>query len=282
MITMAASRPTPTPQLFNLPSSPTPASPFFSPQTVRKRRAVSPPTPPSSNAAYTPSSPWAVDASPIPAKKRRPNLASGFSSLSIAPPAETPSGPSSLPSYVESQEAEHSRRKIDDDDEDNDSLEGGIPLASSDVYVEEVNTPRKRPHRPRLGHTRGSGSSSTSTNGYDSDSTFSIPALRRRGTQQADEVEQPYDSVPMEYSRDVGVEDITPRIGIKRRSSSASESGRGKRMRDGMDVDMAGDGDVQEIIRDDVRGRRRSEWHEPEKDREFSSLCDCKRVITEL
>lgn len=269
---MTAPRPTPpsTSQLFNLPSSP--SSAFFSPTpTVRKRRAASPTTPPSPSAAYKPSSPWSFDSSPIPAKRRRPNLAHGFSTLSIDPSISGQPGTISLPSYQESQD-EASRKDVDDDD--GDSLDthndNDVNSTSNDINVEDISSPRKRHHRPPFGVSRGS-SSSVSTSGYDSDTTFSLPKIKRRGTQQADEVEQPYEPFLTGSGQDVSVEDITPRIGAKRRSSSVSDGPKGKRMREGMDLDMdmdtMGYEDVEEIIRDEDRGRRRSKWHEPEKDR---------------
>lgn len=248
----SASRPSPpaTVNPFSFPSSA-----FFNPPTsnsLGKRRAHSPPPSPQPS----PSTPSWSASDPSTSKRRRPNLANGFSSLSLATPAQDSSdqaGPSTLPSYIQSQHLEDGRRSIEDDDinEDLDPF-----YDRNDVDVQEIHIPRQRNASAR------SSCSETSA----SDTELNLRRLSRRGRppQQQDEVEQPPpDTI---YDQDVDVEDVTPRIGVKRRSHSAEDGRRAvKRPRDEMDVDMS---EIEEI----PRGRQKSQWYEPEKDSKLTNI----------
>ena len=186
---------------------------------TRKRRAASP---------ETVVSPWPIIENDHREKRRRPNLANGFSGLSINHNA-TPRADSPLPSYDESQAIYN---------EPDEALETSPqPFDVHDVRVEEL------PDKTR-GYSTSS-TESTSDDGYGSDVTFRLRGKRKaRGrfevAQQADVVEQPED--------DVRVEEVHGR----RKREDDVEIGGSKRFKE--DVEMG-------------KSRRKMEWHEPEKDR---------------
>lgn len=212
-----------------------PSPMMHAPTPSRKRHAVDPPL---------------FDS---PDKRRRPNLAYGFSGLSLSnvSPFSVPPPP----------DATH----VDEDDE------GHSPLGADDVAVEEVDTP----------------SSPSSVSTVDSDATFrdTRRIRRKRTTLHPDSIEQPMDE-PLPV--DMDVQDITTRP-KKRRDDSEEENVEGhagkRRRTDDMDLDM--DEDVEEIPRR-TRPRTRTEWHEPEKDRELTQRLDSEHsscsgiIITSL
>ncbi|OWZ35541.1 hypothetical protein C356_05049 [Cryptococcus neoformans c45] len=267
-----------------------PTTPLFTPS--RKRRAASPPL------DSDPLSPWqqsgsqtAFTESPHREKRRRPNLANGFSSLSISP---TATQSTSVPDQP----------RADDDDE---GIGPSVYPRNDDVKVEVLpdNTnrlsihqhPSHRPHTHQWDpyHARPPSSSSsasptTSTDEtYDSDATFTrnLPHIKRYdGTaQQADEIVQP-DGSSMFTGPDLGVEDVTgipsplrarrPREEDIEGMEHAGKKRRGNEME--MDIDMSTmdenteDASVEE--KDKLRGRK-TVWYEPEKDRiVITSLSD--------
>ena len=245
------------------PSSPFAFSPpGLTPTSSRKRAADASPTSPYSP---TPST-----------KKRRPNLANGFSGLSLSPRLDRLS-PSPIPSYEESEATKH---EVDEDDDlarprsKPESVLGseGIGLGHADVHVEEL------PDRSTNGWTRSSitSSSTSSAEDHESDSTFR-PLQRQkrryaRVAQQADEVEHPDEAGPSTVNpRDVQVEDVSHNLlGRKRPDHEGERLSRRKRRKreaDG-DMDMGSSGEEIEEIRPTARRRRKTRWHEPEKDRE--------------
>ncbi len=235
------------------------SNPFFTPS--RKRRAPSP------TSIFSPTSPqssssWIDD--PHSEKRRRPNLANGFSSLSLSSRTDD-RHTSPLPTYEDSQAA---HREVDDDEV---LAQPHIDLVG-DVRVEELPT---RPTGSRSFPSRGDSTSSTSTSsaedGYDSDITFRVLGSGRHRhagvAQQADMVEQPNIDGFLETT-DLGVEDVTERTptrGRKRREENAETRGGWKRRKPDKDVDMVM-GDANDA-RETERRHRRTEWHEPEKDR---------------
>lgn len=303
MIAMSQAPVMPISPMFNHASgSPTagPGALFANATPIRKRRAASPPPPfPAATLHHTADpSKHSLETSPTPAKKRRPNLAHGFSSLSLAarPQDVAEAGPSVLPTYAESQHADHMRRRVDDDDNDEDDLFAGnreVRIEEFDPAASTSSTLRTFRRRAVRGDQHSSGSSPLdSDNEFDDLHTYPESRQRRR-TQQADEVEHPLEDFSQDSAtgnadlrdwQDIGVEDITPPIiGVKRRSSSRSEGhpGAGKRRREDMDIDEEMGEFVEEIPRDaeSSRGRTRTRWHEPEKDRKLRiSPCDTVRT----
>ncbi|RSH91387.1 hypothetical protein EHS25_009686 [Saitozyma podzolica] len=251
---------------------------FFSPTptSARKRRAGSPSSPTS---PISPNGVWSTSAHSSPddgtptTKRRRPNLASGFSSLSITPKPEERA--SSLPTYDESQASQ--AHDVDEDD-------ASGRLRSHDVRVEVLSeTPAKhrragssRLGRSTLDDSTSSTPSDASDEGYDSDATFRLQPRLDGKPQQADTIEHP-DLPSRAFVDGLGVEDVTDRRGRKRSQEVADEDFArvGKRRRSGaaldMDMDMDSldnlqDEEIQEIPRDRTR-RSRTTWHEPERDR---------------
>ncbi|GFZ50950.1 hypothetical protein JCM24511_08708 [Saitozyma sp. JCM 24511] len=254
---------------------------FFSPNptSTRKRRAGSPSSPTS---PISPNGVWSAsvhsspdDGTPL-TKRRRPNLASGFSSLSITPKPEERA--SSLPTYDESQASQ-----AHDVDEDDASIGR---LRSHDVRVEVLSeTPAKhrragssRVGRSTLDDSTSSTPSDASDEGYDSDATFRLQPRLDGKPQQADAIEHP--DLPARsraFVDGLGVEDVTDRRGRKRSQEVVGEDFArvGKRRRSGaaldMDMDMDSldnvqDEEIQEIPRDRTRSSKTT-WHEPERDR---------------
>ncbi|WVR09571.1 hypothetical protein IAU60_006640 [Kwoniella sp. DSM 27419] len=262
------------------PFSFTDSTSFYTPS--RKRRAASPETPAPSrpHSPQAASSPWTSNGHFSPEhtpqqqhreKRRRPNLAHGFESLSISrdqvPGLADPAGLNV------------------NDREDND--EEGIGLKRSDhhdIHVEVLpdRSPKRKHHHHQTGHHHwsvpnhagpsSSSSSASSEENYDSDATFTraFPRRRYRGVaQQADEVVDPD---AQGFDEQLGVEDVTACSphGSRRRRDDDAASPWGKRpRREGeMDVDMGEDPF-------DKRGKRKTVWHEPEKDRiVITSLSD--------
>ncbi|ORX39368.1 hypothetical protein BD324DRAFT_649444 [Kockovaella imperatae] len=217
-------------------SSPPPSSPFaFSPpgSSTRKRAAETEPLEPHND------------------KKRRPNLANGFSGLSISPRLNRSVSP--IPSYEESEATKH---EVDEDDGRNLKPVGfDYEDDKRDVRVEEL------PERSTSEWTRDSttSSSTSSREADDSDTTFRpIQRTKRRYArvaQQADSVEQPDDAVDP-TGQDLHVVDMDPSqdMGSARRK-------RRRKHRDGV-MDMDSDDEPPPS-----RSRRKTKWHEPEKDR---------------
>ncbi|WWD15585.1 hypothetical protein CI109_100007 [Kwoniella shandongensis] len=309
-MTMAAQPPS-SPFTFPTPSS----SSFITPS--KKRRAASPPPFPSPFGTTAPPSPWATTSNnpqPSPAnpddtphrdKRRRPNLANGFSSLSISPNLEQTSRDQLPPTH-------------DNFDHDDDEGIGLTPHTDrNDLRVEilpEVTVPQHNSHNHHHHSTRhhwsipnhagpSSSSSSTSPTGsseenYDSDATYTRTRHGRYAgvAQQADEVVQPSDPASARTSplgttsTELGVEDVTVSPGVRRRRSQEDaeyEDRMNKRQRSagGMDVDMNGGqpGDEEENIEEisssrNTRRRGKTVWYEPEKDRiVITALSDSSR-----
>ena len=241
-------------------SSPAPFQPWT---PARKRRAeADSPTPipnhsspfatASSSTAWSPlpSSPVDPDLTPQ-AKRRRPNLANGFSGLSISPRA--PRGQSPLPTYAESQAAASMADNVDEDD-----MSQRPP---SELEVEDVSD-RTRERRPKLRVHTASSSTTSSDGSHDSASTFQPPSRLWGPAQQASEVHQPHDS-PARHPRgfDLNVEDVTDRPRGKKRHDQGDEEAemsarRAAKRRMTTDIDMEGD-------------RSKTRWYEPEKDRQL-------------
>ncbi|OCF44401.1 hypothetical protein I317_01661 [Kwoniella heveanensis CBS 569] len=330
-----AAQPPNHPQPFNLPSSP-----FFAPTTTttatpasaRKRRAASPESPTAPFAAPSSSSFFTLNAhsSPVAAegggsdtpqhreKRRRPNLANGFRSLSISRDQlknGTGSGSTTIPG---SGEQSHELFDHTSGEEEEDEGIGLTRINNNDIKVEVLpdrgETASKSHHHHRDNHHHsnlhhwsipnhaGPSSSSSSPSptesseenqDYDSDVTFtrSFPKHRRYAgvAQQADEIQQPFDAQQAYEAlqssfgdrEELGVEDVTvpTPLGSRRRREDDQGGPRGKkaRMEGEMDVDMGDDGDVEELRRDfsDKRRKRKTVWHEPEKDRiVITSLSD--------
>ncbi|WVQ94842.1 hypothetical protein IAU59_001925 [Kwoniella sp. CBS 9459] len=340
-----AAQPPNHPQPFNLPSSPffTPSTPSF----ARKRRAASPesPTVPifGNTDKHQPISPWTANQhfSPDEAsfgseaqapqqhreKRRRPNLANGFMSLSISRDQllKNGSGASTNDNGNGNAQLKVDHYREDTSGEEEDEGIGLTRINNNDIKVEvlpdrtESRTRSHHQHNDRHhsnvhhwsipNHAGPSSSSSSpsptesSEENYDSDVTFtrSFPNNKHRRyagvAQQADEVQQPdaqqaetQDQFqnPFESDRypyqDLSVEDVTvpTPLGSRRRREDDQGAGvgpKGKRARrEGeMDVDMGDDGDIEELQRDfvDKRRKRKTVWHEPEKDRiVITSLSD--------
>ncbi|WVQ74373.1 hypothetical protein IAR50_003973 [Cryptococcus sp. DSM 104548] len=220
-------------------------------------------------------------------KRRRPNLANGFSSLSLhgAAPARSPPpddttddglGPSNYP-------------------KSNDLKVEVLPEASSqqDTYAPSHHHHSHLHHwsRPSYGAygrpAPSSSSNSPSSSGdetCDSEATtrhFSRPRRYAGAAQQADEVVQP-DANDIVTGQDLGVEDVTgvpPSLRARRpREDDCVDGPAEKRRRSDMDIDMDANpepdlGDSQSV-KDKMR-KRKTVWHEPEKDRiVITSLSD--------
>ena len=231
-------------------------SPSYLPSPSRKRRAASPPLVTTSASSLA-----SVLANPLE-KRRRPNLANGFSGLSIASrPVDQPVSP--LPTYDESQAARH---EVDDDE-----VLAHPLLDREDILVEEL-----RPSASRLQRAGSMSSSSTApSDDYGSDGMYRLPGdahHHERKMQQADEVEQPTESAFLGTIADIGVEDVTGQTTIrnrKRRDGHRESQSDTKRRQYDMDMDLDMD-DANGLPEMDVRRRRRrTEWHEPEKDRKL-------------
>lgn len=200
-------------------------------------------------------------------KRRRSNLANGFSTLSIS--ARERQGFSPLPTYQESQELA-SDKEVDEDD---------VPGSSAyqDVRVEFLpDSPKSRRRgirRPVYGSSSTSEASGSSS--PDSESTYILPAGPSRysgAPQMPDSVEEP-GPAPTDT---LVMEDVSDWRSRKRRHDDDDQQ-RKRRRNDGMDVDMDGtsaDGDeaMDELGGDYNRGRRKERgWYEPEKDREYTT-----------
>lgn len=269
-----------------------PPQPLSSPTTPaftssRKRRAASP------TLDSDPLSPWhqsgpptSLTDTPHREKRRRPNLANGFSSLSISPTAnQSPTVPD--------------QPRADDDDEGigpsvyprNDDVKVEV-LPDSTNHLSNHQHPFHRTHAPQWDpyHARLSSSSSpdsptTSTDEtYDSDAVFTRNHPRIKGydgtAQQADEIVQP-DGSSMFTGPDLGVEDVTgvlPPLRARRPREEDVEvmehAGKKRRVSE-MDIDMSTMGENTEDAsieeKDKLRGRK-TVWYEPEKDRTYHSL----------
>ncbi|WWD03802.1 hypothetical protein V865_001858 [Kwoniella europaea PYCC6329] len=257
-----------------------PFQPFYTP--FRKRRALSPPSLDTSE-YQTRKDTNDSDlkyASPLadPShrdKRRRPNLANGFQGLSISVDQSASNLNDDLP-----------RNGLDDDE--------GIGLQKNrdnDVTVEVLpdkasrSTNHHHHHHSNTHHwsipsrAGPSSPSSSSTSPTTSSEEDYHPFQRHRRyagvAQQADEIVQP-DQV--EAVSDLSVEDVTvvsPRNGRRRREDDTGMDNvtntRNRRARTGddFDVEMNAEEEVEEIGNSDhdKRRRRKTEWHEPEKDR---------------
>ena len=178
------------------------------PSPSRKRRAVSPTSPPLPD-SWTTAQPSDL---PQPEKRRRPNLANGFSGLSISRRRdEEPDSP--LPTYEESLATKH---EVDDGD----ALE-------QSPYEDCSEQP----------------------------------------AQQADEIEQP-DTAPR-VETDLLVEDVTSQTPVRGRKRRDEEDDFPRKRPRGNEMDIDDPRDDREEL--GTRRRRRTQWHEPEKDREPSS-----------
>lgn len=215
-------------------------------------------------------------------KRRRSNLANGFSTLSIS--ARERQGFSPLPTYQESQELA-SDKEVDEDD-----VPG--PSALQDVRVEYLpDSPRSRKRgsrRPVYGSSSTSEASGSSS--PDSEITYILPAgpSRHHGApQMPDSIEEPA-STSADHFFTEDISDLKPR---KRRHHDDDQQ-RKRRRNDEMDVDMDGTtangGEAMGDVGGDYnRGRRKERgWYEPEKDRESKLLAsDSDRpgiVVTSL
>ncbi|WWC72151.1 uncharacterized protein I206_106111 [Kwoniella pini CBS 10737] len=260
-----------------------PSSILYTPS--RKRRAASPNRPDLS-------SPLGAN-STHKIKRQRPNLANGFQSLSIS----TDLLQNDLQTSDNMPPSPNDPLQTDE----------GIGLThhvdSDDVKVEVL--PERFPDRPDLHHhhhsnthhwsipNRAGPSSSSSTSptsstedNYDSDVTYTHPSRRHRRfagiAQQADEIVQP-DQPPIQRGDDVSVEDITAHKG-RRRREDLDEPFRAKRARKGpdIDIDMSNSDNLDNIDMDSSGGgmKRRTNWHEPEKDRiVITSLSDSSSSV---
>lgn len=189
------------------------------------------------------------------AKKRRPNLANGLSSLSIQ--TERPREPEALPSYDESEET---RNEVDEDD----LLEPNPQSIDDDLEIELMPESSNRPGRSYT-------MSSSSENSDDESDLFSPMGQHRRHRQrqQPDTVEQP--SPVREQMYGFEVEDVTtPELRGQKRREGSPRTERHKRHRSGADIDM----DTDNV---ELRGRKHPRWRknahsfEPEKDRKSCS-----------
>ncbi|TYJ58016.1 hypothetical protein B9479_001375 [Cryptococcus floricola] len=218
-----------------------------------------------------------------PNKRRPPNLANGFSSLSLHTAAQN------IPPPI--------------DDTDDDGLGPSNYPRSNDLKVEVLPenslaqetyapSPHHRPHHwshPSYGRPPPSSSSnsppSSSDETYDSEATtrrFSRPRRYAGAAQQADEVVQPDANTPA-AGYELGVEDVTgvppPLRGRRPREDDSAEGPIEKRRRrDDMDIDMDADpvphAGEPNSIKDRMR-KRKTVWHEPDKDRiVITSLSD--------
>ncbi|OCF77458.1 hypothetical protein I204_01446 [Kwoniella mangroviensis CBS 8886] len=259
-----------------------PFQPFYTPS--RKRRALSPPSLDTSE-YQTRKDTNDLDlryASPLtdPShrdKRRRPNLANGFQGLSISVDQSASYLNDDLP-----------RNGLDDDE--------GIGLQkniNNDVTVEVLpdKSTRSTNHHhhhhhhsnthhwsipSRAGPSSPSSSSTSPTTSSEEDyHPFQCHRRYAGVAQQADEIVQP-DQV--EAVSDLSVEDVTvvsPRNGRRRREEETGmdqiTNTRNKRARTGddFDVEMNTEEEMDEIGNGDhdKRRRRKTEWHEPEKDR---------------
>lgn len=248
------------------------------PSSSRKRHATGSPPDPSHFVGLPPD-----------AKRRRPNLANGFSAMSISPRSRgasvgpdvfTPTTPGAPAAASRAAPMASSARLAAvagssyHDDLDDDSLEPTQPPLDGDVTVEELPHPHQRPavpsprmKRPRPWHRHSSFSSSTDPSeddDYESDATFRLPA-RPTPPVQASSVEHPDAHVP--HADDgPNIEWIdTP---SKRKQAAAESERRSKRRREAAAAPMAVDTDAL------PPGRYGDGWYEPEKDRiVVTSLC---------
>ncbi|KIR24740.1 hypothetical protein I309_06436 [Cryptococcus deuterogattii LA55] len=265
-----------------------PTTPAFTPS--RKRRAASPTLDSDPLSSWHQSGPPAsFTDTPHREKRRRPNLANGFSSLSISPTAtQSPAVPD--------------QPRADDDDE---GIGPSVYPRNDDVKVEilsdntnrlsdhqhpfhRTHAPQWDPYHARLSSSSSSASPTTSTDEtYDSDAIFTRnhPRIKRYdGTaQQADEIVQP-DGSSMFTGPDLSVEDVTgvlPPLRARRPREEDAEvmehAGKKRRVSE-MDIDMSTmDGNTEDASieeKDKLRGRK-TVWYEPEKDRiVITSLSD--------
>ncbi|KAL1408746.1 hypothetical protein Q8F55_005559 [Vanrija albida] len=225
----------------------------------RKRRAGSPPA----EGQPGPSN-WATSPLPSPglhdSKRRRPNLANGFSAMSISQQA-TPS-PSPLPRGP----VQQNQSDADDDE----LLEPTQPPVDGDVAVEVLpdGSPTSSRHasRPPWHRTASFSSTSPSEDDYDSDATFRLPqekARRRTATpMRPSEVEHPVETVALRGHARQPSSGHGPKVEyfdtpIKRKKRSSPDEPKPKRRKEGMDVDL-------DHLPPESYGPG---WYEPEKDR---------------
>ncbi|KAK8870121.1 hypothetical protein IAR55_000691 [Kwoniella newhampshirensis] len=311
-MTMAAQ---PSASPFTLPpsSSASSSSAFITPS--KKRRAASPPPSPLpfSSSFAPPSSPWATTSAQENEtshreKRRRPNLANGFSSLSISPGSLLGSNANTA-------------KLPDHEDIEGDEGIGLTPTTNrNDLRVEilpEPQQPRSSNHHHHhhsnthhwsIPNRAGPSSSSSSTSptessegNYDSDATYTRNLSHRTRryagvAQQADEVVQPLEKVVPSFgsAAELGVEDVTGAPRGRRRREEDSEyidrMSKRRRWNGEMDVDMKegavntsasenGDQEIEDISRQgDKRRRGKTMWFEPEKDRiVITALSDSSR-----
>ena len=292
MMAMPPSHPSyhsPSPFAFSLPvnavasgsilASPTPAL-----TPTRKRQADSPPlSSPPFSPTYT-------------GKKRRPNLSNGFSGLSLSPKAPVFGGQRSDCPGLTYDDLGETKHNVDENDDLGQSSGGWLGSSGRssqqqaydsvdrDLRVEELPD-RSTSTTWTRNLTTSSSTSSDSAADFDAETMFRPRAHTKRRyarvAQQADEIQQPDDVAGPSgsSSRDLHIEDLsmgTRMAGRKRRESGNGERPRTKKRRsnrDGDDLDMSGESEVDiEEIRPTSR-RRRTQWHEPEKDRKpFSQL----------
>jgi hypothetical protein len=205
--------------------------------------------------------------------------------LSINPRLHDSNGPPSpLPSYAESEATKNHVDENDDDDDEEDV--GGMFIKSpppDDLHVEVLQDGLSSSLQGRsnlLGLGSGSDSEDGETNERFGRGMSKGLGMGRRyvGIQQGEVVEGDDEGAVRggsELDLDLEVEDITAQYqGVKRRGIDGISGPGRKRRRNrtdggmGMDVDMQGD-EVEE-----GNGRRRTQWHEPEKDRKLSSLSE--------
>ena len=222
------------------------------PSSSRKRRAASPPSPSSLSPPLA--NLWPTTHSrdiSNPDKRRRPNLANGFSGLSISRRREHESD-SPLPTYEESLATKH---EVDDGDQT--SWRSSQPDA---IRVEDISDHRVKPLRRR----RESSESSDSSVSVNDDADFRLPGSTLwRPAQQADEIEQPDMGTPRAYL-DLVVEDVTSQTPVRGRKRRDEEDDSPRKRQRGFEMDI----DEEHGEGSRRRGRHRTQWHEPEKDRE--------------
>ena len=252
--------------------------------------ATSPPSP-AHNTLFMPSSPspsrkrqYDYGSTPLETpsgKRQRVNLASGLSGLSISgKPFIPPSLGETTNDYPE-----EGRLQADGSDGSSQTV-----TLDRDLRVEELPSRSTNSWLPDVSSTETS-----STEDTDFDGAHPSTWSRRRfakTAQQADEIEHPPEPNGTSHNigRDIHVEDISHepewRSGkAGKRKNIEYETSRPKRKRrrarSDMDDDMNGvqsdDDDIEEIDRRPAR--RKTSWHEPEKDRESESLIHTQRHI---
>lgn len=244
---------------------------LFSPRPP-KRRAPSPAlrtplaAPSSPHDQRDPPSAEPIESLETPtAKRRRPNLANGFSSLSLG--GHQPREAEVLPSYDESLATRH---QVDDEDDDS-------PLSIEDIRVQQIpDREELAPHWSIPSHaSSSSASSSTDDDAADeSDTTFinkkrGRPAQVYRNPQKSQQpscVEYPSDTHEPDSALDV--EEVATEWsshGSRRARHGPDQVGVKKRRRSSTDHDIEMDEEPYGETRHGTR--RRTEWHEPEKDR---------------